>query len=119
MKISEQEATEESANPEQVIKTSTSDKAQVDLNKMTIADKKKLLRKNVNPSDPKKSQLLSYFMTIGLNAREARDSSGLGSSEAKIKIGVEVTIKDPFLLTNKPLEEVTQKHLENVISAQV
>ncbi|KAL8089399.1 hypothetical protein AgCh_039010 [Apium graveolens] len=117
--ISEQQATEEFANPEQVIKTSTSDRAQVDLNKMIVADKKKLLWKNVNPSDSKRSQLLSDFMTIGLNAREARDISGLGSSEAKIKTGVEVTIKDPFLLTDKPLEEVTRKHLDKVISVQV
>ena len=74
---------------------------------MTIVDKKKLLWKNVKPSDPKKSQLLSDFMTVGLESREARDRAGLGSEEAKIKKGVEVLTKDLFLLTDKPLEEVT------------
>ncbi|KAL8126481.1 hypothetical protein AgCh_013680 [Apium graveolens] len=116
---SKQQATKESANPEQVIKTSTSNRDQVDLGKMTVTDKKKLLWKNVKPSDPKKSQLLFDFLTVGLNSREARDRSGLGSSEAKLKTGVEVIIKDPFLLTDKPLEEATQKHLDKVISVQV
>ncbi|KAL8106700.1 hypothetical protein AgCh_023449 [Apium graveolens] len=109
----------ETANHDQVIKTSTSDRAQVDLNNMTVADKKKLLWKNVKPSDPKKSQLLSNFMTIGLKAREARDRAGLGSEEAKIKTGVEVITRDPFLLTDTPLEEVTKKYLDKVISVQV
>ncbi|KAL8111559.1 hypothetical protein AgCh_019318 [Apium graveolens] len=86
---------------------------------MEVADKKKLLWKNVKPSDPKKSQLLSTFMTIGLNAREPKDRVGLGSDEAKIKTGVEVATRDPFLLTDRPLEDVTQKHLDKVISAQV
>jgi len=58
-------------------------------------------------------------MTIGLNAREPRDMAGLGSDEAKIKTGVEVATRDPFLLTDKPLEDVTQKHLDKVISVQV
>ena len=89
------------------------------MNKLTFTDKRKLLWKNVNPSDPKKSQLLSDFMTVGLKAREARDRAGLGSEEAKIKTGVEVLTRDPFLLTDKPLEEVTQKHLDKVISVQV
>jgi len=75
--------------------------------------------KNVKPSDPKKSQLLPDFMTVGLKAREARDRAGLGSEEAKIKTGVEVLTRDPFLLTDKPLGEVTQKHLDKVISVQV
>ena len=74
---------------------------------MEVADKKKLLWKNVKPSDPKKSQLLSTFMTIGLNAREPRDRAGLGSDEAKIKKWVEVATRDPFLLTDRPLEDVT------------
>ena len=58
-------------------------------------------------------------MTVRLKAREARDRAGLGSEEAKIKAGVEVLTRDPFLLTDKPLEEVTQKHLDKVISVQV
>ncbi|KAL8104821.1 hypothetical protein AgCh_028845 [Apium graveolens] len=101
------------------VKKSTSDSAQVDLDKIEVADKKKLLWINVKPSDPKKSQLLSDFMSIGLNAREPRDRAGLGSDEAKIKTGLEVATRDPFLLTDKPLEEVTQKHLNKVISVQV
>ncbi|KAL8116520.1 hypothetical protein AgCh_022872 [Apium graveolens] len=58
-------------------------------------------------------------MTIGLNAREPRDRAGLGSDEDKIKTGVEVATRDPFLLTDRPLEDVTQKHLDKVISVQV
>ncbi|KAL8110277.1 hypothetical protein AgCh_026120 [Apium graveolens] len=107
----EQQATAETVSSDKVIK-STSDSAQVDLDKMEVVDKKKLLWKNVKPSDPKKSQLLSTFMTIGLNAREPRDRDGLGSDEAKIKTGVEVATRDPFLLTNRPLEDVKRKHLD-------
>ncbi|KAL8105540.1 hypothetical protein AgCh_029359 [Apium graveolens] len=58
-------------------------------------------------------------MTIGLSAREPRDRVGLGSDEAKIMTGHEVVTRDPFLLTDRPLEDVTQKHLDKVISVQV
>ncbi|KAL8104425.1 hypothetical protein AgCh_028585 [Apium graveolens] len=115
----ELQATTEITSSDKFIKTSTSDYAQVDLDKMEVADKKKLMWKNVKPSDLKKSQLLSTFMTIGLNAREPRDRAGLDFDEAKIKTGVEVATRDLFLLTDKPLKDVTQKHLDKVISVQV
>ncbi|KAL8115843.1 hypothetical protein AgCh_022368 [Apium graveolens] len=115
----ELQATTETASSDKIIKTSTSDSAQFDLDKMKVAEKKKLLWKNVKPSDPKKSQLLSDFMTVGLKAREARDRAGLGSDEAKIKAGVEVLTRVPFLLTDQPLEDVTQNHLDKVFSVQV
>ncbi|KAL8116094.1 hypothetical protein AgCh_022547 [Apium graveolens] len=87
----EVQVTEEAASSDKV-KKSTTDSAQVDLDKMEVTDKRKLVWKNVKPSDPKKSQLLSTFMTIGLNAREPRDRAGL---------------------------DITQKHLNKVISIQL
>ncbi|KAL8132117.1 hypothetical protein AgCh_007860 [Apium graveolens] len=113
------QAITEIASSDKIIKTSTFESAQVDLDKMKVADKKKLLWKNVKPSDPKKSQLLSDFLTVGLKAREVRDRAGLGSDEVKIKTEIEVLTRDPFLLTDQPLEDVTQKHLDRVISFQV
>lgn len=86
---------------------------------MFVEEKKKLLWKKTNPTEIRKSQMLIDFVSIGFNAREARDRSGLGSKRAKMQIGIEVSIRDPFPLTHKPLEEVTRKHLDKVISAQI
>ncbi|KAL8145978.1 hypothetical protein AgCh_003930 [Apium graveolens] len=47
------------------VKKSTSDSAQVDLDKMEVADKKKLLWKNVKPSDPKKDNCCLISCLLG------------------------------------------------------
>ncbi|KAL8120247.1 hypothetical protein AgCh_017410 [Apium graveolens] len=114
-----QEGIEETTNSDQAIKTSTTDNAQVDLGKMTIADKKKLLWKKATPVEPKSNLMINQLATFGLRAKQPRDRAGLGSDEEKIQTGVEVNLRDPFILTNKPYEQIKQRHLDKVLSAQV
>ncbi|KAL8126417.1 hypothetical protein AgCh_013636 [Apium graveolens] len=115
----EQLATDEIANSDQAIKTSTTDNDQVDLKKMTIADKKKLLWKKATLVEPKSNLMINQLATFGLRAKQPRDRAGLGSDEEKIQTGVEVTLRDPFMLTDKPYEQIKQKHLDKVLSAQI
>ena len=63
--------------------------------------------------------MLNQLAAFGVKAKQARDTSGLGSDREKFQTGIEVDIKDPFALTDKPYEEITQKHLDKVLSAQV
>ncbi|KAL8088912.1 hypothetical protein AgCh_038615 [Apium graveolens] len=115
----EQQATEETTNSDQAIKTSTTDNDQIDLKKMIIADKKKLLWKKATPVEPKSNLMINQLATFGLRAKQPRDRDGLGSDEEKIQTGVEVTLRDPFMLTDKPYEQIKQKHLDKVLSAQI
>ncbi|KAL8134518.1 hypothetical protein AgCh_009513 [Apium graveolens] len=55
----EQQGTEETTNYDQAIKTSTTDNAQVDLKKMTIADKKMLLWKKAIPVELKSNLMIN------------------------------------------------------------
>ena len=64
-----QECTEETTNSDQAIKTSTADNAQVDLNKLTIADKKKFLWKKATPVEPKSNLMINQLVTFGLKAK--------------------------------------------------
>ncbi|KAL8125875.1 hypothetical protein AgCh_013251 [Apium graveolens] len=117
--ISEQQATDETANPDKFIKTSTSDTAQVDIYSLTLDQKKKLLWNKATPVEPKTNLMLNQLATFGLKAKQARDKSGLGSDKEKIQIGVEVTLIDPFILTDNPYKEIKQNHLDKVLSAQI
>ncbi|KAL8126722.1 hypothetical protein AgCh_013845 [Apium graveolens] len=114
-----QEGTEEITNSDQAIKTSTTDNFQVELDKMTIADKKKLLWKKATPVEPKSNFVINQLATFGLRAKQPRDRAGLGSDKEKIETGVEVTLRDPFMLTDKPYEQIKQRHLDKVLSAQI
>ncbi|KAL8109799.1 hypothetical protein AgCh_025768 [Apium graveolens] len=104
----EQQATEETANSDQV-----------NLEKMTIADKKKLLWKKATPVEPKSNFMMNQLAIFRLRSKQPRDKAGLGSDEEKIQTGVEDTLRDPFMLTDKSYEQIKQKHLDKVLSAQI
>ena len=70
--ISEQQATDETANPDKFIKTSTSDTAQVDIDSLTLDQKKKLLWNKSIPVQPKTNQMLNQLAAFGVKAKQAR-----------------------------------------------
>ncbi|KAL8135807.1 hypothetical protein AgCh_010427 [Apium graveolens] len=86
---------------------------------MTIIDKKKMLWNKATPVEPKSNLMINQFATLGLRAKQPRERAGLDSDEEKIQTGVEVTLRDPFMLTDKPYEQIKQKHLDKVMSAQI
>ncbi|KAL8115689.1 hypothetical protein AgCh_022256 [Apium graveolens] len=104
----EQQDTEETTNSDQVY-----------LEKMTIADKNNLLWNKATPVEPKSNLMMSQLATFGLRSKQPRDKAGLDSDEEKIQTGVEVTLRDPFMLTDKPYEQIKQKHLDKVLPAQI
>ena len=63
--------------------------------------------------------MLNQLAAFGVKAKQARDKSGLGSDKEKRQTGVEVTLRDPFMLTDKPYEQIKQKHLDKVLPAQI
>ncbi|KAL8119017.1 hypothetical protein AgCh_016496 [Apium graveolens] len=81
--ISEQQATDETANPDQFIKTSTSDTAQVVIDNITLEDKKKLLWNKSISVQPKTNQMLNQLAAFGVKAKQARDISELSSDREK------------------------------------
>ncbi|KAL8089143.1 hypothetical protein AgCh_038785 [Apium graveolens] len=111
--------TEESKTTSDIAQTSTSDTAQVDIDILTLEDKKKLLWNKSIPVQPKINQMLNQLAAFGVRSKQARDTSGLGSDREKFQTGIKADIRDPFTLTDKPFEEITQKHLDKVFSAQV
>ncbi|KAL8134994.1 hypothetical protein AgCh_009862 [Apium graveolens] len=106
-------------NEEQQVTEETTNFDQVNLEKMTIADKKKLLWKKTTPVEPKSNLMMNQLATFGLRSKQPRYRTGLGSDEEKIQTGVEVTLRDPFMLTDKPYEQIKQKHLDKVMSAKI
>ena len=71
-------------NEEQQVIEETTNSNKVDLKKMTIADKKKLLWKKSTPVEPKSKLMINQLATFGLRAKQPRDKAGLGSDEENI-----------------------------------
>ena len=105
-------------NPAEVkttwIKT-TSDKAQVD----TAESKKKSLFGSLGTGQYKESSLFTQIRDKGTRGKEARDTTGLGHKKEKIQTSAATIFKDPYPLTEKTGEVVTQKDLDKIESVQI
>ncbi|XP_063941354.1 uncharacterized protein LOC135149542 [Daucus carota subsp. sativus] len=105
-------------NPAEVkttwIKT-TSDKAQAD----TAESKKKSLFGSLGTGQYKESSLFTQIRDKGTRGKEARDTTGLGHKKEKIQTSAATIFKDPYPLTEKTGEVVTQKDLDKIESVQI
>ncbi|XP_063945846.1 uncharacterized protein LOC135151364 [Daucus carota subsp. sativus] len=94
---------------------STSDKAQVD----TAEPKKKSLFGSLGTGQYKESSLFTQIRAKGTRGKEARDTTGLGHRKEKIQTSAATIFRDPYPLTEKAGEVVTQKDLDRIESAQI
>ncbi|XP_063945988.1 flocculation protein FLO11-like [Daucus carota subsp. sativus] len=94
---------------------STSDKAQVD----TVEPKKKSLFGSLGSVQYKESSLFTQIRDKGTRGKEARDTTGLRHSQEKMQTSVATVFRDPYPLTEKAGEVVTQKDLDRIESAQI
>ncbi|XP_063936114.1 uncharacterized protein LOC135147192 [Daucus carota subsp. sativus] len=94
---------------------STSDKAQVD----TVEPKKKSLFGSLGTGQYRESSLFTQIRIQGTKGKEARDTTGLGHSQEKMQTSAATVFRDPYLLTEKAGEVVTQKDLDRIESAQI
>nr|XP_017239594.1 PREDICTED: nucleolar and coiled-body phosphoprotein 1-like [Daucus carota subsp. sativus] len=91
---------------------STSDKAQVD----TVELKKKSLFGSLGTGQYKESSLFTQIRNKGTRGKEARDTTGLGHKKEKIQTSAATVFRDPYPLTEKAGEVVTQKDLDKIES---
>ena len=63
--------------------------------------------------------MLTRVRTHGTRGKEAYDTTGLGHRKEKIQTGSATTFRDPYPLTEKVGEAVTQKDLDKVESVQI
>ena len=94
---------------------STSDKAQVD----TVEPKKKSLFGSLGTGQYKESSLFTQIRDKGTRGKEARDTTGLRHSQEKMQTSVATVFRDPYPLTEKAREVVTQKDLDKIESVQI
>ncbi|KAL8147933.1 hypothetical protein AgCh_005312 [Apium graveolens] len=109
----EQQAIEETANRDQVIKTSTSDSAQVDLNKLTFTDKRKLLWKIVKAYMRRGTTRESLlFPPLQLAVEESKSFR-----ERSMTL---VMVPNKVVTVQKPLESLKKKEISaNKVSVAV
>ncbi|KAL1811236.1 hypothetical protein ACET3Z_021301 [Daucus carota] len=81
--------------------------------------KKKSLYGSLGTNLYKESPMLTRVRTHGTRGKEAYDTTGLGHRKEKIQTGSATTFRDPYPLTEKVGEAVTQKDLDKVESVQI
>ena len=85
----------------------------------TQDQKKKSLFGSLGTSLYKESPMLTRIRTHGTRGKEAYDTTGLGHRKEKIQTSSATTFRDPYPLTEKVGEAVTQKDLDKVESVQI
>ncbi|XP_063939749.1 uncharacterized protein LOC135148454 [Daucus carota subsp. sativus] len=90
------------------------------INSEKIQDqKKRSLYGSLGTSLYKESSMLTRVRTHGTRGKEAYDTTGLGHKKEKIQTGSATTFRDPYPLTEKLGDAVTQKDLDKVESVQI
>ncbi|XP_063946066.1 uncharacterized protein LOC135151512 [Daucus carota subsp. sativus] len=85
----------------------------------TQDQKKKSLFGSLGTSLYKESSMLTRIRAHGTRGKEAYDTTGLGHRKEKIQTSSATTFRDPYPLTEKVGESVTQKDLDKVESVQI
>ena len=81
--------------------------------------KKKSLFGSIGTSLYKESSMLTRIRTHGTRGKEAYDTTGLGQWKEKLETSSATTFRDPYPLTDKVGEAVTQKDLDKVELVQI
>ena len=82
-------------------------------------NKKKSLFGSLGTSLYEESSMLTRLRLQGTRGKEAYDTTGLGHLKEKIETSSASTFRDPYPLTDKVGEAVTQKDLDKVESTQI